>query len=248
MNDKTKPFTRGTLASIGDAEAIRTTSQYAFVADANGFLRIADLENPDAPSLVSSLAISGKPAALAVHGNLAAAAAQTGGVSLVNISGPRNPKLPASFAVPGLAVGVDFGPQSGLAAVAIGTAGLQLVNISNPAMPKLRGLLAGGDVRRVLLRLPAALLADVQRSVTSVDVSNPDKPVLSLSLTSDFGGQPVDIAAFGNVAITADIEFGKATPIIGISNPLQPNKLDFWRWESSPGYGSGIALISATPI
>jgi hypothetical protein len=40
----------------------------------------------------------------------------------------------------------------------------------------------------VLLKLPAALLADVQRSISAVDISNPDLPVLSASLPSNLGG------------------------------------------------------------
>ena len=64
----------------------------------------------------------------------------------------------------------------------------------------------------VLVRLPAVLLADVQRSVTAVDVTNPDKPVVATSLASNLGGVPVDIAAFGNIAMTADVTFGRAGP------------------------------------
>ena len=242
VNDKTKPFTRGALAKIGDAQGVRANSQYAFIADATGFLRIVDVQNPDSPSLVSTLPISGKPSALAVHGTLAAIAAQSGGVSLVNISNPKTPKLLATFAVPGAALGVDFDPQSGLAAVAMGTSGLQLADISNPTAPKQRGLLAGGDVLRVVLKLPAALLADSSRSITSVDVRNPDAPVLSASVSSSFGGVPVDIAAFGNIAIAAESTFGKGTPIINVSDPLHPAPLPPWTWQTSPGYGTGIAM------
>ncbi|MDQ2949253.1 MAG: hypothetical protein M3Y27_25495, partial [Acidobacteriota bacterium] len=228
VTDRSAPRIRGTLAGLGNAQAVRASGQNVFIADANGFLRIVNVQNPDAPALVSSLPIAGNPAALALHGTLLAVAAQSGGVSLVNIGIPGSPSLLSAFTPPGGAVGVDFDPQSGLAAIAMGTAGLQLADISNPAAPKLRGLLAGGDVRRVLLRLPAALLADTQRSVTAVDVSNPDKPVLSSSLASNLGGVPVDIAAAGNTAMTADVTFGRAVPIINISSPLNPSSVGFW--------------------
>ncbi|MGI8743081.1 MAG: LVIVD repeat-containing protein [Bryobacteraceae bacterium] len=187
VSDRTVPRVRGTLAGIGNAQAVRASGQNVFIGDANGFLRIVNVQNPDAPALVSSLPIAGNPAALALHGTLLAVAAQSGGVSLVNIGNPASPSLLSAFTPPGGAVGVDFDPQSGVAAIAMRTAGLQLADISNPAAPKLRGILAGGDVRRVLLRLPAALLADTQRSVTAVDVSNPDKPVLSSSLAFNLG-------------------------------------------------------------
>ena len=241
VNDRTKPYIRGTLKGIGDAEGIRALGQYVYIADATGELRIVNAQNPDAPTLVSSLALAGKPVSLAVHGTLAAIAAGPGGVALVNITDPANPTLIATISLPAPVLGVDFDPQSGLAAVAMGTGGLQLADISNPATPKLRGFLPGGDVRRVLLKVAAALLADAQRSITSVDVTNPDKPSVAQSLASDLGGVPVDIAAYGNIAMTADNTFGRAVPIVNISTPLQPVSAGFWTLLS-PGYSSSITV------
>lgn len=241
VNDRTAPHTRGTLAGLGDAEAVRASGQTVFVADANGFLRIVSAVNPDVPVLVSSIPVSGKPSALAVHGTLVAVAAQAGGVSLVDVSNPAAPGLIARFATPASAIGIDYDQPTGLAAIAMGTAGLQLADISTPASPKLLGALPGGDVRRVLLRLPAALLADASRSFTSVDVSKPGQPVLSSSLASNLGGVPVDIAAYGNTAMTADITFGRAVPIVDIASPLNPSSVGFWSLQS-PGYSSSIAV------
>jgi large repetitive protein len=198
VTDRTKPFTRGTLPGIGDAEGIRVAGQYVYIADATGFLRVVQVSNPDAPSLVSSLPIPGKPISLAVHPNLALVAAQAGGVSVVSVAGPTAPALITTFVPPASAVGVDFDLQHGLAAVAMSTAGLRLIDISNPASPQPLGLLAGGDVRRVLLRFPAALLADVQRSVTAVNVTDPRNPVIASSIPASLGGAPVDIASFGD--------------------------------------------------
>ena len=239
----TQPRRRGTLSGIGDAEAVRAIGQQVLVADANGFLRVVNAVNPDAPTLVASIAIAGRPSALALHGSMAAVAAQAGGISFVNIGDPTAPAVISTLAVPGTALGIDFDSQAGLAAVAMGSAGLQLVDISTPGVPRLRGLLPGGDVRRVLLKLPAALLADVQRSVTAVNVTNPDQPVLSSSIATNLGGAPVDIAAFGSVAITADTSFGRAIPVISVADPLQPNTVLFWT-PSSAGFGSSIAVDS----
>ncbi len=241
VSDATRPRLRGVLPGIGDAEGIRVSGQHVLVTDANGALRVVNVIDPDAPTLVASLPIAGRPVALAVHGNLAAVAAQVGGVSFVNITDPAAPILIATLAVPGPALGVDFDAQRGLAAVAMGSSGLQLVDISTPTLPQLRGLLPGGDVRRVLLKSPAALLADVQRSVTAVDVTDPDQPVLSSSIPANLGGAPVDIAAFGAVAMTADVSFGRAIPVISVSNPLQPNTVLFWS-PGAAGFSSSIAV------
>jgi hypothetical protein len=241
VTDKTNPVIRGSLAGIGDAEAIRASGSYVFIADANGFLRVVRVLNPAAPALVASLQIAGRPNALAVHGNMAAVAAEAGGVSLVNIVDPTAPSLIAVLTTAGPALGVDFDQQRSLAAVAMSNEGVQLVDISAPASPRLRGLLPGGVVRRVLLRFPALLLADTQRSVTAVDITNPDSPFLSSSLAANLGGVPVDIAAFNGIAITADNSFGRAIPILNVSNPLQPTALPYWT-PTSPGFGSSIAM------
>jgi hypothetical protein len=241
VTNRTQPRTRGTITGIGNAQAVRASGLGVFVADTTGFLRVIQAQNPDAPTLVSSFAIAGSPKALALHGSTVVVAAQAGGVSLVNIGNLASPSLIARFAVPSSAVGVDFDPASGLVAVAMGTAGLQIADISNPSSPRLRGFLSGGNVQRALLRLPAALLADESRSVTAVDLSNPDSPALSVSLASNLGGVPVDIAAFGNVAMTADITFGRAVPVISIANPLQPSTVAFLTLPT-PGYSSSVAL------
>jgi hypothetical protein len=244
ISDRTAPKTRGTLAGIGDAQGIRVAGQYVFIADANGFLRVANIVNPDAPSLVASLPITGNPIALAAHANLALIAAQSGGVSLVNITDPSAPVVLATFTGPASAIGVDFDKQRGLAAVAMGSAGLQLLNISNPASPQALGVLPGGNVRRVALKFPAVLLADSQRSVTAVNISDPLNPVLSSSLAGNLGGAPVDIAFFGDIAITADVSFGRAIPVVNVINPLQPQALGFWTLRS-PGFSTSIAMDAA---
>ncbi|MDX2149368.1 MAG: Ig-like domain-containing protein [Bryobacteraceae bacterium] len=239
--NRLQPVARGTLAGIGNAQAVRAVGHTVFVADTAGFLRVVSAQNPLAPSLLASLPIPGSPIALAVHGTTVAVAAQSGGVSLVNLSNPAAPVLVRTFATPAPALGVDFDAQTGLTAIAMGTGGLQMADISNPASPRLRGLLPGGDVRRVLLKLPAVLLADAQRSITSVNVSNPDGPVISASLRPDLGGIPVDIAASGNIAMTADVSFGRAVPIVNVSAPLTPSSVGFWTLQS-PGFSSSIAV------
>ncbi|MBV9676622.1 MAG: hypothetical protein JO185_09820, partial [Acidobacteriaceae bacterium] len=129
-------------------------------------------------------------------------------------------------------------------AVAMGTFGLQLADISVVTAPALRGTLAGGSVQNVLVRGKAVLLADTQRSFSSVDASNLDSPTLTAFLGSAVG-VPVDIAAYGSIAITADQSFGKATPIISIADPLHPVAFGssyWWQWQSDPGLGTGIAM------
>lgn len=241
VNDRSNPRLRGSLSGLGNAQSIRVAGSNVLVGDTNGFLRVVGVANPDAPTLIASLAIPGAPNSLAVHSTMAAVAAQSGGVTFVNIATPTAPSIIATLTTPASALGVDFDLQRGLAAIAMGGGGLQVVDISTPISPRFRGLLSGGNVQRVLLRLPAALLADTSRSFSSADLTNPDAPVLASSVAANLGGTPVDLAASDNIAITADTSFGRAVPIINVSNPLLPASVGFWT-ISPPGFGSSIAM------
>lgn len=241
VTDRTKPQTRSTLAGLGNAQGVRVYGQYVFIADSIGFLRVVDVSNPGAPQMVAAIPVPGQPVHVAARDNLAVVAAQMGGLTLFDVTNPAIPTLLVTRTVPGAALGVDVDRQRGLAAVAMGTAGLQLVDISNPVAPTLLGRLGGGDVRRVLLRYPAALLSDVQRSVTAVNITNPNQPVITASTPANLGGAPVDLAAFASLAITADISFGRAIPVLNVSNPLLPQSVAFWT-PGSAGFGSSIAM------
>ncbi|MDX2149370.1 MAG: Ig-like domain-containing protein [Bryobacteraceae bacterium] len=241
LSNRAQPVARGTLGGLGNVQAVRAVGQTVFAADSGGSLRVLNVQNPNALVPLTSLAIPGNPVSLTLRGSTLAVAAQSGGVSLVNVSNPAAPAIIRTFATPGPALGFDFDEVTGIAAVAMGTSGLQMADISNPGSPRLRGLLPGGDVRRVLLKLPAALLADAQRSFTSAHVGNPDSPVISASLRADLGGAPVDVAGFGDIAITADVSFGRAVPLVNTSAPLNPASVGFWTLLS-PGFSSSVAV------
>jgi hypothetical protein len=243
VNDRTKPYTRGALGGLGDAEGVRVWNGYVLIADSTGNLQIAQAANPDTPLLLTTFPIPGNPLTIAAHGNLGAVAAQSGGVTLVDLTNPLSPVLLSTIPGPPstLSTGVDFDQQTNLLAIALSGGGLQLVDISNLASPSVLSLLPGGDVRRVLLRYPAALLADNSRGVTGVDITNPAQPGPVNPITGGFAGAPVDIAASGNFAVTADHSFGKAVPIVSILDPLQPVLLSFWNY-SVGSFSTGIAM------
>jgi len=241
ITDRSKPTVRTTLQGLGTVIAVRALGQYVLLADSTGFLRVVNVQNAAAPALAASLPIDGNPNSIAVRGTVAAVSAGAGGVSFVSIVAPASPSLISQFKTAAAAQGVDIDLTRNLAAVAMGTSGLQILDIASLAAPEARGVLAGGDVRRVLLRYPAALLADTQRSVTAVNITNPAAPVVSSSTPANLGGAPVDIAAVGSVAMTADITFGLAIPIISVADPLLPTALAFWSLGGG-GFSSSIAM------
>ena len=241
VTDRTAPQIRGSLSGIGNIQGVRASGQTVVAVDSTGYLRVVNVQDPNAPTLVSSLAIAGNPISLALHGNTVAVASQAGGVSIVDITNLGSPSLTSVISTPAASLGVDFDPKASVAAIGMGTSGLQIVDLTTPTSPRMRGTLPGGDVRRVLLRLPSAIMADAQRSVTAVDISNLDSPTISLSLPANVGGVPVDIAAYNKTAMTADTTFGRAVPIINISSPLTPVWLSYWTLLS-PGYSSSVAV------
>ncbi|MBL8238946.1 MAG: carboxypeptidase regulatory-like domain-containing protein [Bryobacterales bacterium] len=241
ITNRAQPVIRTTLGGLGAASAVRALGQYVVVADSVGFLRVVNVQNPLAPVLTASLPIPGNPAAMVVRGAVAAIAAGSAGVAFVNLSAPSAPSLISQFPTAAAAQGVDFDPARGLAAVALGTTGLQILDVSSLSNPQARGSLAGGDVRRVLIRHPGVILADAQRGYTSVDITNSAAPVVARTIPEVNAGRPVDVAAVGNLSITADISFGRAIPILSIADPLQPTPLAFWNLGTGT-FSSSIAM------
>ena len=240
--DRANPVVRATVGNLGNIVAVRASGEWLLLLDSGGFLRTVNVQNPASPQVLAArLAIQGTPNYLSLRDGIAAISAGSGGVSFVNASLPFAPVLLARVATAAPAVGVDTDLARGLAAVALGTGGLQIFDIANPSSPQPKGMLPGGNVQRVLLRYPSVLLADTQRSVTAVNITNPAAPMISSSIRPDLGGAPVDIAASGNVAITADVSFGRVVPIISLADPLQPQTLAFWT-IGTPGFSSSIAM------
>ncbi|MBM3768308.1 MAG: hypothetical protein FJW32_23235 [Acidobacteria bacterium] len=239
--NRAQPAIRTTLGGLGSVSAVRAFGQYVLVADSAGFFRVVNVQTPLTPQLVASIPILGAPNFIAVRGATAAVSAGAGGVSFVNVSAPATPSVVSQFPTAQPALGVDMDTGRGLAAIALGAGGMQMLDITNLASPQARGTLAGGSVQRVLLRHPAVILADSQRGYTTVNITNPAAPVLGLSIPEVNAGRPVDVAAVGNLSMTADVSFGRAIPIVSIADPLQPTALAFWTLGAG-AFSSSIAM------
>ena len=93
-----------------------------------------------------------------------------------------------------------------------------------------------------------ALLADFDRSMTAVDLTNPSAPALTASTPRINGGLLQDVAVFGSLAAGADVFFVNGVPLFEISDPANPVPkaiVNFAAPRFRDDEGTGIALDSA---
>ncbi|MCX6599192.1 MAG: Ig-like domain-containing protein [Acidobacteria bacterium] len=241
--DRTKPAIVATHATTGAANDVVVSNGYAYVADGGGGLRIVNVSKPTAPTLAGIYDSPGDAHDVVVYGDVAFLADGGGGLAIIDVTSKTNPTLLGSLALGGTAQGVDYDPVRKLAVVALGGNGLAVINAANPSAPVLLSKLPGGDVRDVVLKGTAALLADYARSFTTVNLANPASPAIFGSTPSVNGGLLVDVAAWGDLAFGADVFFVNDVSIINVQDPSTPRAVRLLPFR---GYGddngTGIAV------
>ncbi len=241
--DRTKPAIVATHATTGAANDVVVSNGYAYVADGGGGLRIVNVSKPTAPTLAGIYDSPGDAQDVVVYGDLAFLADGASGLAIIDVTSKTSPVLLGSLALGGTALGVDYDPVRKLAVVALGGNGLAVINASNPAAPVLLSTLPGGDVRDVVLKGTAALLADYARSFTTVNLANPASPAIFGSTPAVNGGLLLDVAARGDLAFGADVYFVNDVSIINVQDPSTPRAVRLLPFR---GYGddngTGIAV------
>jgi hypothetical protein len=241
IGNRAAPIVTGSVVSTSaDMQDVRVLGNLAYVASGAMGLQVFDVSNRTAPTLLRTVDTPGSATDLSIGSNQRLYVADgSNGLLIFDLSTPTNPVLLSTTNLNANAIGVDVNSTNNLVAVALGTSGLRIVDVSNSSSPQLRGLLAGGNVNDVLIRNNVALLADLSRSFTSVDISNPNTPTLGTSLPAQFGGFLYDIGIAGDFAFGADIFFVNDTPVIDISAPLNPVARFLFRFPGD-ATGSGV--------
>lgn len=176
------------------------------------WMRLEPPPKPFKPNIISSLKtniITG----LAVQGDIAFAAAYSGGLQIVNISDAKHPFV--------IAKGLDFANavavQRNVALVAGN--GLQLVNISNPKYPKIMGgQLFTDDANGLVAKDHIALVVFTTRGLQLFNISDPKHPRSIGSLV--ILGRAQSVAVQGNLALVAVT--GQGLQLVDISDPKHP--------------------------
>lgn len=230
------PFATATTGAYvtGTARDVVVRGDLAFVADGGQGLRILNINNPAAPSLVATYDTPSYARSVAVAGEHAYVADDASGLLVISIANPAAPTLAGSYNTPGTAMGVAV--AGNLALVADYT-GLQAFNISNPASPVLTSTNypASGIVYDVAIAGDQAYVAVGAGGLYTYSLANPATPAF-LAL-HDTPGTAMRVEVQGDHAFIADGAAGLR--IVSVVNPAAPALV---ATLDTPGYAGGVAV------
>lgn len=135
------------IASTNNALKVAVQGNYAYIVRVDGTpdFAIVNISNPAAPSLVSSLSLTGTPTNIAVSGNYAYVtnSGDTSELLTINISNPAAPSVTATYNASGAGDGLAIYISGTYAYVARGANGgsqeFLIMNLATPQTPTLSG-------------------------------------------------------------------------------------------------------------
>ena len=220
MNTRGTPIARGVFDTPGAGLAAVTQGHLAFIADGSTGLRIVDVNNSDAPVLVTSYAPTGGVFGVCIQTNLLYLALGTNGLEIVNVSNPAAPERLGGCDTPGTAMTVDV--QGGIAFVADGTPGIQLINVTNPASPSILSSYDTSDFAYdVRVSNGHAFIADGLGGLKIANVTSPTNPIFAASYETL--GTALAVKLIGTRAYVADGDQGLL--VFDVANPAAPTLL-----------------------
>ncbi|WP_197484237.1 LVIVD repeat-containing protein, partial [Halioglobus sp. HI00S01] len=235
----------GTL-STASANDIRVSGNTAYLASGTAGVVAVDITDPTAPIEISRYDTIGEAADLQLESsNLLYVADGTGGVLILDVADPAAMIERGWIVTSASARGIAVDEEQGIAAIAMGTDGLELADISEPTAASVISSLSGGDVRDVEFHEGAVILADFSRSLVTVDVSNPNAPVLGAAMATAEGGRLNDVAIAGDLSFGADTQFVNGVPVAYLQPPAVPLLRAFIDFSSyDDANGTGIAVTN----
>jgi len=210
-------------------------------------LVIANISNPAAPFVVSSIEGAGFPNYL---GGITNAHVRNNGycyvisqtddsLSIIDVSNPLAPVLAGVIRGAGAPPGGNYLNQPNsifvddnliaYVAAALDNS-LTIIDVSNPAAPVLLGNIAGAgapnflsSIRKVVVRgIYAYTVAFVDQRLCIFNVSNPALPTFEGSITHTVIDEPWSLDVLGNYAYTVSQVVGDGLGIFNIANPAAP--------------------------
>jgi hypothetical protein len=224
----------GQLGGRMSVVTVRNQTAYIGIGSSLVILNIADPAYPSVlgqsrplPNLIANIAVSGTFAYVADH---------SGGLRIVDVSDPANPREIGVW--PGTAFCVAVAGQ--YAYVGEGP-GMHVIDVSNPASPQHRGFI---DTVKGVYGLAAAghyayvgatrNIGDYHIGLWVMDVSDPAHPQVTGHLPDV---RPFDVKVVGNYAYFTDYYAGLR--IVDISSPTNPVKVSTFK---TPGPGLRVAI------
>jgi hypothetical protein len=242
------------VALPGYANGVAVNADFAFVAAGTAGLHVVNLSaDRRSPTVVATLGLGANVNDVALAGNIAYLAT-SGGLKVVDISNPLQPRLLGTFAGVGNALGVKV---RGTTAYVTAGSSLFIISVANPGAMIQAGSLNLGATAWNLDLDPTRNLAAVAAGgagLKLVDVSNLSAPLLrGTVLTGDARG----VALRGNAAIVAD--YANSMTSVDIANLAAPSLLS--RTQQSLGglltnvvlsgnfaLGADVVFVNGVPI
>jgi hypothetical protein len=215
VSNLSQPTRLSTLDTPGEAIDVAVGGSLAVIAD-DPDIAVADVSDPQSPSLLAVLPDLSGARAVALADTVAYVAAGMFGLLAVDVSDPSSPVILASVRTPYYTS--DVALSGHYAYVTDRAYGLFVVDIADPRAPRIVGSLdTPGNAMSVAVEGALAFIAD-DTSVRVVNISVPTSPVFWGSTGTP--GSARGIAAAGTHVYVADIYSGLA--VIDASTPSAP--------------------------
>jgi hypothetical protein len=229
-----RPVSKGTTEIFRGVQGLAVGGDHAYVTD-RWSVRVFDLKKLSSPALVQALRVpAGVPRTIVVQGKMAYLTADLGGLYVIDLANPADPKIVGDYKFSGFAYGLAV--DRGYAYLAHSDMGFQILDVRNPAAPvRVGSLRLRGEPSGVAVQGNYAYIASGPEGMVVVDISRPEKPkVVSTFPVEDFANA---VAVSGGSAYISD---GKAgVKKVDISNPAAPKLKAVF---DTPGESQGVIL------
>ncbi len=212
VSDTTNPVEIAQYDGSGEIYDVQVIDDIAYVADWINGLVILNVSEPSDPSYMSRYPISGACPHLHVEGDLAYVInhlSANSGFVVVNISDPLDPVFAGGYMPDDVDLWNPFVLGDFMYACnhGAGTGEVQILNITDPWQVSQIGLYdANGTSFAAHVDGSIAFVADAQKGLLVVDVSNPLDPELLCSFYD--GGAAVNLDVVGDMVYVADRDGG----------------------------------------
>lgn len=202
----------------GQGTGVAISGNYAYVscAAANA-LKIINISNPYAPTLVGNLDLAVTARNIDFAGNYAYVGTSTD-LKIINVANPTAPFLVGSCATNQGTYSVQV--IGNYAYISDPNVGFKIINVSNPAAPYIAGQLNTGSIEITRIVGNYAYIANYGAGLIIVDITNPTAPFEVGRL--NLGANTFGVGVKGNYAYMGTGDTYKGLKIVDVTSPSSP--------------------------
>lgn len=210
----------GSLGIGARPMSVFAAGRYAYVVDRDSMdLKVINIDDPSAPSLVGDFGIGEEPASVfATGGYVYVVDRSHSDLKVINVEDPSAPSLVGRLVLGGTPMSLFV---SGRYAYVVDGNDLKIIDVSSPDAPSLVGSLnvGAGTMSVAVAGRWAYVVCSDTSDLNVLDVSSPDAPVLVGS--AGIGRRPGSIAVSGTYAYVVDTDTDDLK-IIDMTEPMSP--------------------------